>query len=323
MADGRRAGRHRDGPGVGAVPRRRPRRQRRRGGHLARHRAADRRGGRRRGPRVGSDHRRASVGRPRPTVGGRRRLRCRDRGGLHGARLVGACDVRIGFVEAARLFAPQKGATADQVGAARSSASSGWPVATATSSASTWRRCPGPGRPEASAAPSWPWGASCVPATSSWPSRSAYGEAMAGADLVMTGEGALDAQSFLGKVVGGVIDDARRPVCRWSWWPAGPPSEAKDEATQARRPGRVTHRPVRALEGHVRTGVLHRGSDRRAARWHERQGLTGRRSSGHRGRPAPGRRDRRGTGTRCEVGMRRRPRGRWRLPRRASGVTSG
>ena len=39
----------------------------------------------------------------------------REAGGLGGVELVGACDVDIGFVEAAREFAPQKGATGAQV----------------------------------------------------------------------------------------------------------------------------------------------------------------------------------------------------------------
>ncbi len=56
---------------------------------------------------------------------------------------------------------------------------------------------------------------------------------LACADLVITGEGALDAQSFLGKVVGGVIEDARTRGCTGSpSWPAGRPSEAKHEASE-------------------------------------------------------------------------------------------
>ncbi len=132
----------------------------------------------------------------------------RERGGLHGARLVGACDVRIGFVEAAHLFAPQKGASVDQVEllearlellVRRYRDELGADVASV------------PGAGSAGG-----FGGAIVAMGGEL--RSGYElvaesvdlrRALAGADLVVTGEGALDAQSFLGKVVGGVIDDAR------------------------------------------------------------------------------------------------------------------
>jgi glycerate kinase len=131
----------------------------------------------------------------------------RARGGLHGARLVGACDVHIGFVEAARLFAPQKGASVEQVEllearldllVRRYQEELGADVASV---------------PGAGAAGGF--GGAIVAMGGEL--RSGYelvaesidlGRALAAADLVVTGEGALDEQSFLGKVVGGVIDDA-------------------------------------------------------------------------------------------------------------------
>ena len=132
----------------------------------------------------------------------------RARGGLHGARLVGACDVHIGFVEAARLFAPQKGASVEQVEllearlellVRRYREELGADVASV---------------PGAGAAGGF--GGAIVAMGGEL--RSGYelvaesidlGRALAAADLVVTGEGALDVQSFLGKVVGGVIDDAQ------------------------------------------------------------------------------------------------------------------
>jgi glycerate 2-kinase len=131
----------------------------------------------------------------------------RDRGGLRGARLVGACDVSIGFVEAARLFAPQKGATAHQVGlleqrleglARRYQDEVGVDVAS-----------------EAGTGAAGGFGGAIV--AMGGVLRSGYElvaesvglrRAISDADLIMTGEGALDAQSFLGKVVGGVVADA-------------------------------------------------------------------------------------------------------------------
>ncbi len=128
-------------------------------------------------------------------------------GGLKGTALVGACDVRIGFVEAARLFAPQKGATVPQVAvlearllglADRYESEFGVDVA---------------GLPGAGAA----GGLGGAIAALGGELQSGYElvaellglrEALVGAQRVITGEGALDAFSFAGKVVGGVVDDA-------------------------------------------------------------------------------------------------------------------
>ena len=57
------------------------------------------------------------VGGSATTDGGAGALRAiRAGGGLRGARLIVLCDVRTPFEDAARVFAPQKGAAADQVG---------------------------------------------------------------------------------------------------------------------------------------------------------------------------------------------------------------
>ncbi len=131
----------------------------------------------------------------------------RAAGGLQGASLIGACDVRIGFVDAARLFAPQKGASEDEVGllegrleslAERYRSEFGVEVTSVDGAGAAGG-----------------FGGAVVALGGTL--RSGYElvaeavglrAAMEGADLVLTGEGALDAQSFMGKVVGGVIADA-------------------------------------------------------------------------------------------------------------------
>ncbi len=129
-------------------------------------------------------------------------------GGLGGTTLVGVCDVEVGFVDAARLFAPQKGATPAQVAelADRLEAI-----------ASRYRREYGVdvrGVPGAGAA----GGLGGAVVALGGQLRSGYGlvaelvglaGALGDASLVVTGEGALDATSFAGKVVGGVLEDAR------------------------------------------------------------------------------------------------------------------
>jgi glycerate kinase len=130
-------------------------------------------------------------------------------GGLAGARLVGACDVGVTFVEAARMFGPQKGADPDQVVllterleelADRYADRYGVDV----------RALPGAGAAG---------GLGGALAALGGTLESGYGlvrdlvgldRALRGADRVVTGEGALDATSFRGKVVGGVVTDARR-----------------------------------------------------------------------------------------------------------------
>lgn len=155
----------------------------------------------------------------------------REGGGLHGARLVGACDVRIGFVEAARLFAPQKGASVDQVEllearlellVRRYRAELGTEVASV---------------PGAGAAGGF--GGAIVAMGGEL--RSGYElvaesidlrRALATADLVITGEGELDAPSFLGKVVGGVIADAQGQGVPVAIVAGRATSEAKLEASR-------------------------------------------------------------------------------------------
>ena len=132
----------------------------------------------------------------------------RSAGGLVGVHLIGACDVATRFVDAAPLFAPQKGADPIQVAAL---------AARLEELADRYRSQYGVdvrGLAGSGAA----GGLGGALAVLGADLRSGYalvrdlvglGPALDGADRVVTGEGALDATSFVGKVVGGVIGDAR------------------------------------------------------------------------------------------------------------------
>jgi glycerate 2-kinase len=116
-----------------------------------------------------------------------------------------ACDVRIRFIEAAALFAPQKGATPTQVELLQRRLERlqqvyleeyGVDVSTLEG---------------AGAAGGLAGGLACVGAEllsgfELVAERLELEDAVAEADLVVTGEGFLDAESFDGKVVGGVSE---------------------------------------------------------------------------------------------------------------------
>ena len=125
-----------------------------------------------------------------------------------GARLVGvevlvACDVTTRFVDAARTFAPQKGASPAQVAllerrlqrmAQELEAIGGVDV----------RDLPGAGAAGGLAGGLAAIGASLVPGFDVVADALDLADRVAAADLVVTGEGLLDEQSFSGKAVGGV-----------------------------------------------------------------------------------------------------------------------
>ncbi len=129
-------------------------------------------------------------------------------GGLGGATLIGACDVETTFVDAAAVFGPQKGAGPAEVSELTSRLelqAAAW----AESTGVDVTRVPGSG------AAGGMGGAVVVLGGQL---RSGYRlvadlvglvGAIDGADRVVTGEGALDLGSFAGKVVGGVVGDAR------------------------------------------------------------------------------------------------------------------
>ncbi len=128
---------------------------------------------------------------------------------LEGVDLVAAYDVEARFVEAATLFAPQKGATVEQVGtlerrlrllADRYERRHGTDVRSLT----------GGGAAGGLAGGLSVLGARLVPGFGLVAEATGLARALVGADLVVTGEGYLDRQSLGGKVVGGVLDLAAR-----------------------------------------------------------------------------------------------------------------
>ncbi len=129
-------------------------------------------------------------------IGSRRRL--------EGAELVVACDVRTTYRQAAEVFAPQKGATPEQVAllgrrldqlAVRYRDELGVDV----------DRMPGSGAAGGLAGGLAALGGRLVPGFDLVADLVGLPERLASADLVMTGEGCLDVTSFDGKVVGGVV----------------------------------------------------------------------------------------------------------------------
>jgi len=125
------------------------------------------------------------------------------RGRLAGVEVVVACDVTTRFLDAARTFAPQKGATAAQVAllerrlqrmAAELKAMAGFDLSD----------LPGSGAAGGLAGALVALGATLVAGFDVVAEALDLAERVAAADLVVTGEGLLDDQSFAGKAVGGV-----------------------------------------------------------------------------------------------------------------------
>jgi glycerate kinase len=126
---------------------------------------------------------------------------------FRGVELVVACDVMLPFVEAATVFAPQKGATPAQVELLRRrlerladdlAAEHGVDV----------RAMPGSGAAGGLAGGLAAIGARLVSGFELVADEVELYERIEGADLVVTAEGFLDAESFDGKVVGGVASYA-------------------------------------------------------------------------------------------------------------------
>jgi glycerate 2-kinase len=126
---------------------------------------------------------------------------------LRGVRLTVACDVHIRFVQAATLFAPQKGATPTQVRLLERRLERLQQVYLDEYGVDVTDLVGG------GAAGGLAGGLACVGAEllsgfELVAERVELEEAMEGADVVVTGEGFLDAESFDGKVVGGVTEMA-------------------------------------------------------------------------------------------------------------------
>jgi glycerate 2-kinase len=110
-----------------------------------------------------------------------------------------ACDVDARLLDAADVFAPQKGATPEQVRTLRERLAQ-----------LDVPDLPGSGAAGGLAGGLAAIGARLLPGFDLVADRLGLDEALADADLVATGEGLLDATSFTGKVVGRVLERARR-----------------------------------------------------------------------------------------------------------------
>ena len=133
---------------------------------------------------------------------------------LKGIDLIVACDVRTRFVDAAEVFAPQKGATPAQVELLRRRLDRLAQVYRAEHGVDVTDLV-GAGAAGGLAGGLAAVGARLVPGFDLVADEVELYERVEGADLVVTGEGFLDAQSFEGKVVGGVAaiaEEAGVPV---------------------------------------------------------------------------------------------------------------
>lgn len=147
------------------------------------------------------------VGGSATTDGGKGAIEAIGRGGgLRGARLVVLCDVRTPFEEAARVFAPQKGADADNVSRL---------TRRLHALARGFERDPR-GRPMTGAAGGLSgglWaalGAELVPGAAYVLDAVGFDARMRASRAVVTGEGRLDEQSLAGKAVSEVCTRARQ-----------------------------------------------------------------------------------------------------------------
>jgi glycerate 2-kinase len=123
------------------------------------------------------------------------------------AAITVACDVETRFVDAADVFSPQKGATADQVPVLRHRLAV-LEERYANEFGVSVGELVGGGAAGGLAGGLAALGADCAPGFEIVADRVALDHAIAAADLVVTGEGMLDETSFAGKVVGGVAQRA-------------------------------------------------------------------------------------------------------------------
>jgi glycerate kinase len=120
-----------------------------------------------------------------------------------------ACDVNTRFREAADVFAPQKGATAEQVEELRERLAA-LADAYAAELGVDVDALPGSGAAGGLAGGLAALGASLAPGFELVAEAAGLDAAIRESDLVVTGEGRLDETSFSGKVVGGVLEHAAR-----------------------------------------------------------------------------------------------------------------
>ena len=126
---------------------------------------------------------------------------------VRGVRITVACDVDTRFVDAAEVFAPQKGATPAQVALLRRRLEALADVYLEAFGVDV-RDLPGSGAAGGLAGGLAAIGADLVSGFDVVADAVDLADRMEGADLVVTGEGYLDTQSFEGKVVGGVLAQA-------------------------------------------------------------------------------------------------------------------
>jgi glycerate kinase len=128
---------------------------------------------------------------------------------LRGVELLVACDVRTRFLDAAEVFAPQKGATPKQVQLLRRRLERLAQVYLDDHGIDV-TQIDGGGAAGGLAGGLHAIGAKLVSGFDLVADEVRLQERLEGADLVVTGEGFVDDQSFEGKVVGGVVAMARR-----------------------------------------------------------------------------------------------------------------
>lgn len=148
-----------------------------------------------------------AVGGSATTDGGRGAIQAiRDAGGLGNTKLVVLCDVRTAFEEAARVFAPQKGANQEQV-----SRLSRRLAQLARSYARDPRGVPLTGAAGGLSGGLWAeFGASLVPGAAFVLDEIGFDARMLEARAVITGEGRLDFQSLAGKALSEVATRCRQ-----------------------------------------------------------------------------------------------------------------
>ena len=139
-----------------------------------------------------------------------------------------ACDVDARFLDAADVFAPQKGATPEQVRILRERLEK-----------LVVPDLPGSGAAGGLAGGLAAIGARLLPGFDLVADRVGLDERLAEADLVVTGEGLVDATSFTGKVVGRVLDRAQAA-----------PESRRSSSRETSRPGS----PIDALSLVARYG---------------------------------------------------------------------
>jgi glycerate 2-kinase len=159
--------------------------------------------------RAGADRVIVGAGGSATTDGGAGAVEVITAAGLGGLHLTVCCDVTTRFTDAARVFGPQKGADVAQVLrlTARLHAERRRILA---ATGIDLDQIPGSGAAGGLAGGLAALGAELVPGLEAIAGARSLEDAVAVADLVVTGEGRLDRTSLDGKVVGGVIGLARR-----------------------------------------------------------------------------------------------------------------